>query len=231
MLRIAVAAFCLLFGIGVAAQNDASKPADTKKQSTTQPTTPQNSQSDSQSGTKPSSQSSDDPDDLLNSPMTPPSSDKPASEQFPFPEDQEKGSYSSSKDSQGDLTPPRGDSLHPGADIKAPDDVTETKPWNPHEADKDIEVGTYYFKRGNYKAAEARYRDALSWQDNNAEAMYRLGATLQKEGRALEARMYYEHYLKILPKGEFSGEIHKEIEKMEADEKKEPKKPATSPSS
>ncbi len=237
MLRIAVAALCLWFAIGVAAQSDTSKSGDAKKQSTTQqPNSQAGAQSSSQSSSQPksqtSSQSSDDPDDLLNSPMTPPSSDKPASEQFPFPEQEEKGSYSSSKDSQGDLAPPNGDSLHPGADIpKAPDDITETKPWNPHEADKDVEVGTFYFKRGNLKAAEARFRDALTWQDNHAEAMYRLGVTLQKEGRPVEARMYYEQYLKILPKGEFAEDSRKEIEKMDADEeKKTPKKASTSPS-
>ncbi len=181
------------------------------------------------------SSSSGDPDDLLNSPLTPPSSDKPASEQFPFPESEEKGSYSSSKDTKGDITPPRGDSLHPGADItNSPDDVQETRPWNPHEADKDVEVGTFYFKRGNYKGAEARFRDALKWQDNHAEATYRLGETLQKEGRLLEARMYYEQYLKILPKGEFAEASRREIEKMDAaedkEEKKTPKKASTSPS-
>jgi len=156
--------------------------------------------------------------------MTPPSSDKPSSEQFPFPEDQEKGNYSSSKDTQGDINPPSGDSTHPGADLNnAPDDVMETKPWDPHKADKDIEVGTFYFKQGNYKAAESRYREALTWQDNNAEAMYRLGATLEKEGRLLEARMYYEGYLKILPGGQFARDIHKQMEKMDAADNKEEK--------
>lgn len=179
------------------------------------------------------SQNSNDPDDLLNSPLTPPNSDKPASEQFPFPEDEEKGSYSSSKDTQGDIRPPRGDSLHPGADIdnEPPDDVTEAKSWNPHEADKDVEVGIFYFKRENYKAAEARFRDALTWQDNHAEAMYRLGQTLQKEGRLLEAKMYYNRYLRILPEGAFAADSRKEIGKIDASEdKKAAEKAPTSPS-
>jgi tetratricopeptide (TPR) repeat protein len=179
------------------------------------------------SNSQSNSQSSDNPDDILNAPMTPPRSDKPAAEQFPFPEQEEKGSYSSSKDTQGDIGPPSGDSTHPGADItKAPDDVMETKPWNPHEADKDVEVGTFYFRLGNYKAAEARFRDALTWQDNHAEAMYRLGATLQKEGRLLEARMYYQSYLKILPKGQFADDSRKAIEKMNSAEDKEDRKSA-----
>lgn len=252
----------LLLGIGASAQSDAkqapkAKPDTSQQQSSestsqgkaaAQSVTPSTEDPNNllnapitpiprsvekqQKPTQPKAQSSDDPDDLLNSPMTPPGSDKPASEQFPFPEDQETGSYSSSKDTQGDLSPPRGDSLHPGADIgNTANDVQETRPWDPHRADKDVEVGTFYLKRGNYKAAESRYRSALKWQDNHAEATYRLGETLQKEGRLLEAEMYYQNYLKILPHGEFAAESKKQIDKINnKEEKKAAEKAPTSPS-
>ena len=205
-----------------------------------------------QPGSRPqNSQPSDNPDDILNSPMTPPRSDsadtasKPDAsanapktnkppEEFPFPEEEEKGNYSSSNDSRGDISPPSGDAKHPGAVIKdsSTGDVMETKPWNPHEADKDVEVGTFYFKRGNYKGAEARFRDALNWQDNDAEAMYRLGETLQKEGRTAEARPYYEGYLKILPRGPFANDCRKELDKLDAADGgvKKQKAASTSPS-
>jgi tetratricopeptide (TPR) repeat protein len=183
--------------------------------------------------------------------MTPPRSDtkaKPAEQpadkttnnEFPFPEEEEKGNYSSSKDTQGDLTPPSNDSSHPGADVpvelpKDPNgDVVEMKPWNPHEADKDVEVGTYYFRRSNYKAAEARFRDALQWDRKHAEANYRLAEVLNKEGKRQEAAIYYEAYLKILPSGQFAGESRKALSRIDASDdskKSRGKKATTSPSS
>lgn len=194
--------------------------------------------------TPPAKQSSpptgQDPDDILNSPVTPPRSDdpkkKPAADEFPFPEDQENQAnhgYSSSKDSQGDIGPPLGDTSPPGADLsKPPDDVTEVKPWNPHEADKDVEVGTFYFHRENYKAAEARFRDALHWQDNHAEATYRLGEVLEKEGKKAEAVQYYQAYLKILPSGPFAADSRKALVRLaaenEGDKKERPKKSTAS---
>ena len=42
--------------------------------------------------------------------------------------------------------------------------MSEFHPWNPHKAAKDIEVGDYYFKRKNYRAAEDRYREALFYK-------------------------------------------------------------------
>lgn len=122
---------------------------------------------------------------------------------------------SSSKDRTVDISPPPNDAKdHPEADIEPADGITEMKPWDPHQADKDIEVGIYYFKEGNYKAAESRFRGALHWQDNNAEAKFRLAQTLDKTGRAYEARRYYEAYLKILPTGEFAKDAKKALGRL-----------------
>jgi TolA-binding protein len=184
--------------------------------------------------------------------MTPPRSDTPAAKpdakagdnatpnDFPFPEEEEKGNYSSSKDTQGDLAPPANDASHPGADVPVTlpadsnGDVTEMKPWNPHEADKDVEVGTFYFKRGNYRAAEVRFRDALQWDRKDAEANYRLAEVLDKQGKKQEAAIYYEAYLKILPSGQFAGESRKALSRIDATDdakKSRGKKTPTSPSS
>ena len=148
-------------------------------------------------------------DPKLQAPNDAPRSDDDDNAPAPFP----KGAYSSSKDSSPDLSPPPGDAEHPGSPETPPADVTEMKPWNPHQADKDVEIGLYYFKRHNYKAAESRYREALHWQDNHAEANYRLGEVLDKEGRASEARPYYEAYLKILPDGPFAKDCHKALDR------------------
>ena len=124
---------------------------------------------------------------------------------------------SSSADRTVDISPPPGDNEHPGSSLVGPDPadgVVEMKQWNPHQADKEVEVGLYYFRRKNYVAAERRFRTALYWQDNHAEACYRLGTVLEKTKQAGEARAYYERYLKILPKGEFAADAKKALERL-----------------
>jgi len=93
-------------------------------------------------------------------------------------------------------------------------DVSEFHPWDPHKAAKDIEVGDFYFKRKNYRAAEDRYREALFYKDNDATATFRLAVCLEKMGRPDEARKEYESYLKILPYGPQAEEAHKAMERL-----------------
>src|ERR1700756_5640106 len=68
---------------------------------------------------------------------------------------------SSSKDTRIDLSPPPDDvKAHPKSSEVLMDegsgasDASQSHPWDPHRAAKDIEVGDFYFKRKNYRAAE-----------------------------------------------------------------------------
>lgn len=129
---------------------------------------------------------------------------------------------SSSKDTQIDLSPPADDAkAHPkSSEILTEEgavesgDVAEFHPWDPHKAAKDIEVGDFYFKRKNYRAAEDRYREALYYKDNDAIATYRLGECLEKMDRRDEARTQFENYLKILPNGPQAEDSRKAIERL-----------------
>ncbi len=89
-------------------------------------------------------------------------------------------------------------------------------PWDPHKAAKDVEVGDFYFKRKNYRAAESRYREALLYKDNDAGATYRLAECLEKMGRPEEAREEYESYLRILPSGRDSEHARKALERLKS---------------
>jgi tetratricopeptide (TPR) repeat protein len=106
-------------------------------------------------------------------------------------------------------------------------DIQEFHPWDPHKALKDIEVGDFYLKRKNYRAAENRYREALLYKPNDAIATYRLGQTLEKMGQADEARLNYEGYLKILPEGPLAADAHKALDRLQRKESNNelPKKP------
>jgi tetratricopeptide (TPR) repeat protein len=116
---------------------------------------------------------------------------------------------SSSKNTQIDLSPPPDDAkAHPLSSEILTDEgsaagggTMEFHPWDPHKAAKNVEVGDYYFKRKNYVAAESRYREALLYKDNDADATYKLAVCLEKMSRLEEAVEEYERYLKILPYG------------------------------
>jgi tetratricopeptide (TPR) repeat protein len=120
---------------------------------------------------------------------------------------------SSSKDTRIDLAPPKGDaSMHPGSEL--PTDVNEMRRYDPHKADKDVEVGDYHFKRKNYRAAVSRYRGALSWKPDDAEATYKLALSEEKLGDLAAARQDYESYLRILPHGPYAEDSKKAIARL-----------------
>jgi len=130
---------------------------------------------------------------------------------------------SSSKDTRIDLSPPSDDQKnHPqsGAAVvdaeDAASDVQEMRPWDPHKAAKDVEVGDFYFKRKNYHAALERYKEALVYKPNDALANFRLAECLEKTGNPSEALTHYEEYLKILPHGPLSADAQKALERLKA---------------
>ena len=133
----------------------------------------------------------------------------PVPQSHPLPRSSESGE-SSSKESQ--LPPMPGSTADSG-------DVQEFHPYNPHKADKDVEVGDFYFKRGNYRAAESRYAEALLYMSNHATAIYRLAEAREKLGKTAEARKSYEKYLKILPEGEYAAQAKKALARLDAQAK------------
>src|SRR6266496_3186450 len=39
--------------------------------------------------------------------------------------------------------------------------------FNPLQADREIQTGNYYFKKGSYRAAAGRFREATHWNEGN----------------------------------------------------------------
>jgi tetratricopeptide (TPR) repeat protein len=161
-----------------------------------------------------SSQSASQPAPPRNPNLEPPRSDRVNASAL-------EDGMSSSKDTQIDLSPPADDAkAHPGSSDVLMDEgsgSTDTnRYWDPHKAAKDIEVGDFYFKRQNYKAAESRYREALLYKDNDAMATFHLAECLEKLDRPAEAQQEYEAYLKILPHGPEAEKAQKAIARMKA---------------
>ena len=135
-----------------------------------------------------------------------PSEDQPTSKDTP--------GQASSKESKGDSSAPLGDLQdHPESDSGT---TGEMHVWNPHKADKDVEVGDFHMKRRNYPAAESRYREALDFQNNNAPAMYGLAQALEKEKKNDEAVQYYALYLKTLPHGPKADDAKSALQRLGA---------------
>src|SRR5438067_9685790 len=125
---------------------------------------------------------------------------------------------SSSRDTIIDLSPPADDAkTHPNSGTEDTDtgDVQEFHPFDPHRAMKDIEVGDFYFKRKNYRAAIGRYREALEYKPNDAIATYDLALALEKVNALDEARANYEAYLKILPHGPSAEEARAALRRLD----------------
>lgn len=122
---------------------------------------------------------------------------------------------SSSNDTKIDTSPPASDAKdHPNSDVG---DIDEFHPWNPHKAQKDIEVGDYYYKRENYNAAASRYQEALIYKPKDADATFKLAQALEKLKKYDDARDNYTAYLKILPSGKMADEARKALERMPKD--------------
>ncbi len=152
-------------------------------------------------------------------------SDKTASDKAASQSRDARDEGSSSHDTRIDISPPRDDAKnHPYSkaavsDLDVADEpnnsgIQEFHPWNPMKAMKDIEVGNYYFKRKNYKAALDRYKEALYYKDNDALASFRLAVCQEKIGDKAAARKYYEQYLKILPDGPFAKDAHASLDRL-----------------
>jgi len=121
---------------------------------------------------------------------------------------------SSSNQTRIDLSPPMGDALAHPAGGHVADDMMHVHEWNPLRAMKDVEIGDFYYKRGSYKAALSRYREALEFKPRDAVATFRLAQTLERTKQFDEARTEYEHYLAILKDGPSAGEAKKALERL-----------------
>jgi tetratricopeptide (TPR) repeat protein len=118
---------------------------------------------------------------------------------------------SSSKQTQIDVSPPSNEKK--GADDS---ELNEFHPWDPHKAAKCVEVGDYYYKQGNYRAAISRYQEALEWKPKDAEATYKLAEVQEKSGDLNAALDNYRAYLKILPGGPYADKAQKGIDRLKS---------------
>lgn len=89
----------------------------------------------------------------------------------------------------------------------------KTYSFNPLEAEKDLKVGLYYFKKGNYKASTSRFREATLWNPTYADAFLRLGESEDKMKDKKAAADAYSKYLALSPDGKEAETVKKKLAK------------------
>jgi tetratricopeptide (TPR) repeat protein len=97
------------------------------------------------------------------------------------------------------------------ATVNAPDQPK----WDPLRAEKDLEVGQYYMKKGDYDAAIDRFNDALEAKPGYAVPFRFLGEAQEKKGQKKKALKSYRRYLDLVPRADDADKVRKKIEKLE----------------
>jgi tetratricopeptide (TPR) repeat protein len=134
-------------------------------------------------------------------------SELPLRAQDPAPE-------SSSK--PADTPPPKKPDKKQKSDTatqNAPDQPT----WDPLRAEKDLEVGQYYMRKGDVDAAIDRFQDATTAKPGYAVPFRLLGEAQEKKGLKKQAIASYSRYLDLYPHAEDGDKIRKKIDKLRSE--------------
>jgi tetratricopeptide (TPR) repeat protein len=105
------------------------------------------------------------------------------------------------------------------------DSATKSAPdqpvWDPLRAEKDLDVGKYYMKKGDLDAAIDRFQDATIAKPGYAIPFRFLGEAYEKKGKKKPAVKAYQRYLDLYPHAEDADKIRKKIEKLHEEIDKE----------
>ena len=103
-------------------------------------------------------------------------------------------------------------------DQNIPEEDAAVKPkdytFNPLQATHELRAGDYYFHRGKFPAAAARYIEATRWDSQNAEAWYKLGLAQEKQDEPKLARAAYQKLISLEPNSKRAGEAKRRLEEL-----------------
>jgi len=89
------------------------------------------------------------------------------------------------------------------------DEVEEGPPEpDPQKAKEHVEIGDFYYKRQNYKAAAERYREAIQFNPKWAKAYEKLVGALEKQNSFVEAVKVCEQFVQ-------SSDSSKEVKRFQ----------------
>ena len=85
-------------------------------------------------------------------------------------------------------------------------------PFDPLESERNIKVGDFYMRKGEYRGAASRYDDATKYNPNSAEAFLKLGQAEQKLKNKDKAKAAFARVLRLAPDSKFAREAKKKLE-------------------
>src|ERR1700682_2041441 len=98
------------------------------------------------------------------------------------------------------------------------DSATQNAPdqpaWDPLRAEKDLEVGQYYMKKGDLDADIDRFQDATTAKPGYAIPFRFLAEAQEKRGLKKQAIKSYQRYLDLYPHAEDGDKVRKKIAKL-----------------
>lgn len=83
--------------------------------------------------------------------------------------------------------------------------------FNPIQATNEVKVGDYYFKKGNFRAAIARYKEALLWNQGCADAWRRLGDAHDKMKDRTAAHQAWKKYVEMEPDSKYAAKLRRKL--------------------
>ena len=78
----------------------------------------------------------------------------------------------------------------------------------------DLEVGYYYLREKNYRAAESRLNEAVAINPTSTGALLGLAQAEQKLGKDDDARKHYQKYLELNSSGQEADKVRKALAQL-----------------
>jgi Tfp pilus assembly protein PilF len=86
--------------------------------------------------------------------------------------------------------------------------------FDPPSAERDVDVGSYYMRKGDVNAALPRFQEAVQLKPHFAKARLLLAEAYEKAHDKDSAAKTYQDYLKEFPHAPDAKKIQKKIEKL-----------------
>ena len=96
----------------------------------------------------------------------------------------------------------------------APEPAADSSSYDPVSADEDVEVGSFYMRKGDMDAAISRFQDAIKLRPNFAKPRLLAAQAYEKKGDKISAVKYYKEYLQVFPKAPDAKKVQSRIEKL-----------------
>lgn len=109
-------------------------------------------------------------------------------------------------------SPPSSSSSKPTQ--KQPAEQKEIATFDPPNAEKDVDVASYYMRKGDMNAAIPRLQEAVQLNPHYAKARLLLGEAYERDHDKDSAVKTYQDYLKAFPNASDAKKIQKKIEKL-----------------